>query len=65
MNAEQCGPLHIATLENAYRVATRVAEATDQDMQVSATNKPERPFIAEPINTGTQRVIARILAQRN
>lgn len=65
MSADQRTAGHVATLENAYRVATRVAEATNQDMQVSATGKPEQPFIAEPTNTGTQRVIARILADRD
>lgn len=53
---------HVATLENAYRVAARAAEANDRDMQVSATGKPEQPFIAEPINDRRKGVIARILA---
>ncbi len=52
----------IATLANAYRVATRVAEDHDQDMQVAATGKPERPFIAEPANDHRQGVVARIVA---
>ena len=29
-------PRHVATLENAYRVAHKIAEATDQDMSSSA-----------------------------
>ena len=53
---------HVATLENAYRVAARAAEAGDLDMQVSATGKPEQPFIAEPANDRRKGVIARILA---
>jgi hypothetical protein len=55
----------IATLENAYRVATKVAEATDRDMQVSATGEAERPFIAEPADTQAKRVVARIVATHN
>jgi hypothetical protein len=52
----------IATLEHAYRVATRHADAHDQDMQVAATGKPDRPFIAEPANNQRKGVVARILA---
>ena len=53
---------HVATLENAYRVATRAAEANDQDMQASATGQPGQPFIAEPVSDRRKGVIARILA---
>ena len=53
----------IATLENAYRVATRIAEHTDADMQVAATGTPERPFIAERANERTTGVVARIIAR--
>ena len=52
----------IATLENAYRVATRIADETDRDMQVSATGEPERPFVAEPANDRKTGVVARIVA---
>ncbi len=53
----------IATLENAYRVATRIAEDTDADMQVAATGAPERPFIAERANDRATGVVARILSR--
>jgi hypothetical protein len=53
---------HVATLENAYRVAARVAEDQDQDMQVTATGRPERPFIAEPANDQRCYIVARIIA---
>jgi hypothetical protein len=56
------GQGHVATLENAYRLAARAAEANDRDMQVSATGKPEQPFIAEPANDRRKGVVARILA---
>jgi hypothetical protein len=62
MANDKASPRNVATLENAYRVATRAAEAGDQDMQVSATGKPEQPFIAEPANDRRKGVIARILA---
>lgn len=64
MSTESPRPRNAATLENAYRVAARAAEANDQDMQVSATGKPEQPFIAEPANHRSRRVVARILAKR-
>ena len=54
---------HVATLENAYRVAHKIAEATDQDMQVAATGEPERPFVAEPANDRTRGVVARIVSR--
>ena len=54
---------HVATLENAYRVAQKIAEATDQDMQVAATGEPERPFIAEPADNRACGVVARIVAR--
>lgn len=53
----------IATLENAYRVANRIAAETDRDMQVAATGEPERPFVAEPTNDRTLGVIARIIVR--
>lgn len=53
----------IATLANAYRVATRIAEITDADMQVAATGKPERPFIVEPANDRKAGVVARIVTR--
>ncbi len=62
---EKPKPRAVATLENAYRVATRVAEETDQDMQVFATGKPERPYIAEPANDRHHGVVARIVADRD
>ena len=49
-------------LENAYRVAHKIAEATDQDMQVAATGEPERPFVAEPANERRHGVVARIVS---
>lgn len=52
---------HVATLENAYRVAQRVADAMDQDMQVFATGKAERPYAAEPANDRAEGVVARII----
>lgn len=54
---------HFATLENAYRVAHKIAEATDQDMQVAATGEPERPFVAERANNRTKGVVARIVSR--
>ena len=63
MPAEGAPPRHVATLENAYRVAHKIAEATDQDMQVAATGEPERPFVAEPANDRTQGVVARIVSR--
>lgn len=54
----------IASLENAYRVATRVADAENQDMQVLATGKPERPFIAERADQNRKGVVARIVADQ-
>ena len=56
-------PRHVATLENAYWVAHKIAEATDQVMQVAATGEPERPFVAEPANHRTQGVVARIVSR--
>jgi hypothetical protein len=64
MSVKSPPPRHVATLENAYRVAARAAEANDQDMQVAATGKPEQPFIAEPTNYRSKGVVARILAKR-
>lgn len=52
---------HVATLENAYRVAQKIADATDQDMQVAATGEAERPFVAEPADDRTRGVVARIV----
>ena len=63
MPAEAPPPRHVATLENAYRVAHKIAEATDQDMQVAATGEPERPFVAEPANDRTRGVVARIVSR--
>lgn len=51
----------IATLENAYRVATRIADETDRDMQVAVTGEPGRPFVAEPANNRPTGVVARIV----
>ncbi len=62
MTTDRKIPRHVASLENAYRVANRLAEATDQDMQVAATGEAERPFIAEPANERARGVVARILA---
>jgi hypothetical protein len=53
----------IATLENAYRVANRIAAETDGDMQVAATGEPERPFVAEPTNDRSLGGIARIIVR--
>lgn len=52
---------HVATLENAYRVAQRVSEEMDQDMQVFATGETERPYVAEPANDRAEGVVARII----
>lgn len=60
MTSKSCRP--IASLENAYRVANRIASETNSDMQVAATGEPERPFIAEPANDRRTGVIARIIA---
>lgn len=62
MRADRPAPA-IATLENAYRLAARVADATDQDMQVWATGEAERPFVAEPANDRAVRVVVRIVAR--
>lgn len=51
----------IATLENAFRVATRIAAETDADMQVIATGQPDRPYVAERANNRREKVIARII----
>lgn len=61
MRPEPASRRPIATLENAYRVAHKIAEATEQDMQVAATGEPERPFVAEPANNRTRGVVARIV----
>ena len=53
-------PRPIATIENAFRVATRIADETDRDMQVAATGETERPFVAEPANDRPTGVVARI-----
>lgn len=56
-------PRAIATLGNAYRVANRIAEDTNTDMQVAATGEPERPFIAQPADTRARNVVARIIVR--
>lgn len=38
-------PTIIATFANAYRVAVKQADATDQDQHVLATGDQMRPFI--------------------
>ena len=53
----------MATLENAYRVAQKIAEATDQNMQVAATGEPARPFVAEPADDRLRGVVARIVSR--
>lgn len=63
MPTDTLRPKHVATLENAYRVAHKIAEATDRDTQVAATGEPERPFVAEPANDRTQGVVARIVSR--
>jgi hypothetical protein len=62
VDADRKSPRHVATLENAYRVANKLADANDQDMQVAATGEAERPFVAEPANDRSSGVVARILA---
>lgn len=62
MATDRKSPRHVASLENAYRVANRLAEATDQDTQVAATGEAGRPFIVEAANDRTAGVVARILA---
>jgi hypothetical protein len=51
----------IATLDNAYRVATKIASQSDADMQVSATGNADQPYVAEPANSNGHRVVARII----
>ena len=63
MATDRQRPCHVATLENAYRVANKLAEANDQDMQVTATGEADRPFVAEPANDHTRGVVVRIVTE--
>jgi hypothetical protein len=52
----------IASFENAYRVAVKIADATDEDQAIISTGDPLRPFIAARLGEPLQPCIALIWA---
>ena len=55
-------PAIIASFDNAYRIAVRLADATDQDQHVLATGDQMRPFIVACSAEATMPHVALITA---
>jgi aromatic ring-opening dioxygenase catalytic subunit (LigB family) len=52
----------IASFENAYRVAVKIADVTDEDQAIISTGDPSRPFIAGKLSEPLRRCVALITA---